>query len=194
VVANHLSNFDIPLLLVAIPRRISFMAQEELFRFPYSPGFRLFESFPVHRGRIDREAFDRAKEALKRKDWALGMFPEGRKSAEAQLQPGRTGTALVALRHDAYLLPVGIAGTEKVKERLNGLRSFLHRPVIKADIGKPFKLPSAAGKLTHAHLELCTDIIMRQVARLLPESYQGVYKLEEHEVPKTTERTHAAVL
>lgn len=155
------------------------MGQEELFRLPLGPGFRLFGSFPIHRGRVDREAFDKANMVLNQENWALGMFPEGRKSPTAQLQPAHPGTALVALRNDAYILPVGIAGTEKVKERIESPTSLFRRPLVTANIGKPFKLPRADGKVTHAHLKSCTDIIMGQLCELLPEAYHGVYARDE---------------
>jgi 1-acyl-sn-glycerol-3-phosphate acyltransferase len=175
VAANHLSNYDIPLLGISISRRISFMGQEELFRFPLGPGLRLFGSFPIHRGRVDRQAFDKVNRVLSRENWALGMFPEGRKSPTAQLQPAHPGTALIALQNDAYILPVGIAGTEKVKERIERRSSFFHRPLITANVGQPFKLPPADGKLTRIHVRSCTDIIMVKLRELLPEAYHGVY-------------------
>jgi 1-acyl-sn-glycerol-3-phosphate acyltransferase len=175
VAANHLSNFDIPLLGMSVSRRISFMGQEELFRFPLGPGFRLFDSFPIHRGRVDRQAFDKVNEVLSREGWALGMFPEGRKSPTAQLQPAHPGTALIALQSDAYILPVGISGTEKVKERIERPTSFFHRPLVTASIGKPFRLPQADGKMTRGHLKSCTDIIMAKLCELLPQAYHGVY-------------------
>jgi 1-acyl-sn-glycerol-3-phosphate acyltransferase len=176
VAANHLSNYDIPLLVISISRRISFMGQEELYRFPFGVGFRLFDSFPIHRGRVDRQAFDKVNEVLSREDWALGMFPEGRKSPTAQLQPAHPGTALIALQSDAYILPVGISGTEKVKERIERPTSFFHRPLVTASIGKPFKLPQQAdGKMTRGHLKSCADIIMAKLCELLPQAYHGVY-------------------
>ena len=193
VAANHLANFDIPVLMMAISRRISFMAEEELFRFPLGPGFRLFESFPVRRGAIDRNALEKAGEVLRRKGCVLGMFPEGRKSPTAQLQPGYPGTAQVALRNDAYILPIGIAGTEKVKERIQGPISFLHRPPVTVTIGKPLRLVRPEGPLSHAYLKKCTDAIMYKLAELLPESYHGVYKLSERDRSPDREQMYAAI-
>ena len=61
VVANHLNLADPPLLGVSLGRKVVFMAKEELFRSRFSGYFvRSFGAFPVHRGRVDKEAFRRA--------------------------------------------------------------------------------------------------------------------------------------
>ena len=88
VVANHLNLSDPPLLSASIPRRIAFLAKEELFQSTFS---RLFVSaygaFPVRRGLPDREAIDRAQKVLDN-GFVLGMFPEGTRSPDHRLLPG----------------------------------------------------------------------------------------------------------
>jgi 1-acyl-sn-glycerol-3-phosphate acyltransferase len=176
IVANHLSNFDIPLLGICLPRKISFMGEEELFRFPLNLLWCALGSFPVHRRWVDRKAFYKASEVLKKKGWVLGMFPEGIKSPNAQLLKAHPGAALIAFRNDAYILPVGIAGTEKVKERIKVPSYLFRRPLVTLNLGKPFKLPPVEGRPTHNQLDSFTDFIMRQLAELLPQNYRGVYK------------------
>jgi len=171
VVANHLSLADPPLLSLCMRRRIVFMAKEEAFRHPVQgPLVRGYKAFPVRRERLDREALRQSQRVLE-EGLALGMFPEGRRSSTAQLQQGYSGTSLVALRCGAPILPVGIAGTERIK----GIAFLLRRPTITVNIGEPFKLPPFDGKLTRAQLDLATDFIMGRIAELLPESYRGVY-------------------
>ncbi len=179
IVANHVSWADIPLLGVVIPRRIAFMAKEELFHFPLSLICSSLGAFPVQRRRLDRKALRKASESLKN-GWALGMFPEGTRSLDAQLQPAYSGTAFIALRNDALILPVGIIGTEKIGEKMGKtlLNNILHRTRITVNMGEPFRLPS--GELNHTRLAQSTEFIMRRIAELLPESYQGAYKEEEH--------------
>jgi hypothetical protein len=43
------------------------------------------------------------------------------------------------------------------------------------NIGKPFTLPHPGGRLTKDQLATSTDVIMRKIAELLPESYRGYY-------------------
>ncbi|MCK4721895.1 MAG: 1-acyl-sn-glycerol-3-phosphate acyltransferase [Dehalococcoidia bacterium] len=171
VVANHLSIADPPILSAILQRRIVYMAKEESFRHPIEgPLVRGFRAFPVRRGQLDRRALRWSQQTLK-DGLALGMFPEGTRSKTATLQPARSGTALIALRNGAPILPVGITGTEKIL----GVSCLFGRVRITVNIGKPFTLPPVDGKLTKAQLASTTEVIMRRVAELLPESYKGVY-------------------
>lgn len=171
VVANHLSNTDPPILSACIPRRVVFMAKEELFRhLLFGPLTRGWHAFPVRRGRLDLEALRNAQEVLD-KGMVLGMFPEAMRSSNAQMQQGYTGAALIAHRGNAAILPVGITGSHKLFKYGFTLR----RPRVIVNIGKPFTLQPAKGKLTKDQLASSIDIIMRRVAELLPESYRGYY-------------------
>ena len=172
VVANHLNLADPPLLSASIPRRIAFMVKQELYYRHWGvPFVRGFGAFPVHRGRIDREVLQRA-EAVLQQGLALGMFPESTRSPNAQMQQAYPGTALIALRTRAPILPVGVVGTEKVRS----VRSLvLGHPDITVTIGKPFLLPGSENGATKAELRELTDFIMSHIAELLPESYRGFY-------------------
>ena len=46
---------------------------------------------------------------------------------------------------------------------------------ITVTIGRPFTLPVIEGKPSPAVMESLTEMVMRQVAALLPASYRGVY-------------------
>ena len=175
VVANHVSWFDTPLLGVCIPRPIAFMAKAEYFRSPLTRFiFSKLGGFPVERGEVDRKALRQAIHLLD-KGFALGIFPEGTRSRNAQLQLAHPGAIYLALRNDAFILPVGIAGTEKIKERLKKGKWFT-RPKVVVNIGEPFKIPKVNGKISREQLTSLTYLIMKRIAKLLPESYRGVYK------------------
>jgi 1-acyl-sn-glycerol-3-phosphate acyltransferase len=173
VVANHLHLADPPLLGVSLGREAMFMAKEELFRSPFTAYFiRGFGSFPVHRGRLDREAIRQAKQVLA-DGVALVMFPEASRSRSAKLKSAFPGSALIASHSGVPILPVGISGTEKIK----GL-GWLRRPRLTVNIGQPFDLPSVDGKLTREKLAEHTELIMQRIAELLPPEYRGVYSGE----------------
>jgi len=93
------------------------------------------------------------------------------RSSNVQMQQAYTGVALIAFRGNATILPVGITGSHKMVKHGFTLR----RPLIKVNIGKPFTLPLPERKLTKEQLSSTTDLIMRRVAELLPESYRGYY-------------------
>jgi len=171
IVSNHLNLIDPPLLSASIQRRIVFMAKEELFHsLILGPLVRGWHAYPVRREQLDREALHQAQQVLG-EGLALGMFPEGARSATAQMQQAYAGASLVALRSGAPILPVGITGTEKIKSPI----ALLRRPKVTVNIGRPLNLPSIDGKLTRTQLASATDFIMEHIAELLPQSYRGVY-------------------
>jgi 1-acyl-sn-glycerol-3-phosphate acyltransferase len=177
IVSNHLHIADPPIIGVAINRKAVFMAKEELFHARFSSYFvRNFGAFPVRRGGLDRKALHQAEQYLAQ-GMAIIMFPEGKRSHDARLQPAFPGSALIASRIGAPILPVGITGTEKVK----GKTWWLRRPRITLNIGRPFQ-PPPEGKINKEELCRLTDSIMEHIAELLPLEYQGSYRgKERHE-------------
>ena len=149
------------------------MAKEELFRSLMLRAIvQGYGAFPVRRGQLDRAALRWSLAALQNEE-VIGMFPEGKRSPNAQLQSPQPGTSLLAARSGVPLLPVAISGSERVK----GISVIWHRPQITVTIGRPFLLPSAGDKLTRSRLAQHSDSIMEHIAELLPESYRGAYNL-----------------
>ena len=174
IVANHLHWMDPPLLGIVVKRKMVFMAKEELFKSPISRYFiRSYGAFPVRRGGVDRRALREAQHVLERGS-ALAIFPEGRRSENAQLLVAYSGAALLAVRSGAPIVPVAIAGTELLT--LSSLRKFPRWiPPIEVNVGTPFYLSNVDGKLTGEELSKLTDSIMIHLAELLPEKYKGNY-------------------
>jgi len=171
IVANHINLADPVLIGASLRRKVAFMAKEELFRAPFSRFFMCnFGAFSVRRGRINRKAFNQANQVLA-EGRVLVVFPEGRRSQNNQLQPAFLGSALIASRSGALVLPVGISGSEKIK----GLTWMLRRPQVTVNIGYPFSLPVVNGKLTRVELAQFTNSIMERIAELLPSEYRGNY-------------------
>jgi len=174
VVANHLGLADPPLLAVSIKRKMVFMAKEELFKGGFSTYcVRNFGAFPVNRNRLTRAALESSAKHLK-EGMVIAMFPEGKRSENHCLEEAFPGSAMIALRCQASILPVGISGTEKV----HGLKWIPHRPKIVVNIGKPFHLPPTNGKISKEDLSQCTESIMTHIAALLPKKYRGAYGMK----------------
>ncbi|MGD2164681.1 MAG: lysophospholipid acyltransferase family protein [Anaerolineae bacterium] len=171
LVTNHLSAFDIPVLSSILPHHVRALAAIEHRSNPiYAPVLAASGAIWVRRGEVDRRAIREALDVLKRGE-ALGVAPEGTRADESHaLQEAKAGAAYVATRADVPILPVGIAGTEKVKTSLLRLR----RPEVQVAIGEPFHLPESGSVGSEKLLEY-TEFIMRRIAELLPEQYRGVY-------------------
>jgi 1-acyl-sn-glycerol-3-phosphate acyltransferase len=171
VAINHLSVFDTPVLLTVCPHTIRALTAAKHKRNPiYAPLLVIMGSIWVRRGEVDRRALREALDVLKQ-GGVLGLAPEGtRARGTYALQEGKTGTAYLATRADVPIVPVGLAGTERIKDNLFRLR----RTYVRAVVGEPFRLPEN-GRVRGQKLHEYTDLIMRRIAELLPEEYRGVY-------------------
>jgi 1-acyl-sn-glycerol-3-phosphate acyltransferase len=93
------------------------------------------------------------------------------RSLSASLIPALNGTALIAQRTGAPILPIGIWGTEKMK----GVWWYFTRPAIEIRFGKPFNIPPETSKQGRG---VGTHLIMEHIAELLPPEYRGAYAIE----------------
>ncbi len=175
VVANHISMADQYFIAINVNRRMMYMAKEELFRHrPISLVVQAFGAFPVRRGGTDRKALDQAYRILD-SGLALFMFPEGTRSRNAQLQPAYPGTALIALRNNVPILPIGITGLENVKKGPLWWIIHRHKVTVRINIGKTFYLPAHEENPNKKRLRELADFIMEHIAELLPPEYRGYY-------------------
>ena len=174
IVSNHLNNADPGTVGVFMRRRVVFMAKEEMFQWPiWGLYVRLIGAFPVRRFEADLKALRRSVQVIRRGQ-ALFMFPEGTRSKTGSLCRGHPGTAMVALRAGAPILPVAITGTEAVRMPGLFLRPF-RRTRVRLVIGEPFFLPSVKRPKAEDY-ERCTEMIMAHIAALLPPQYRGCYQ------------------
>jgi 1-acyl-sn-glycerol-3-phosphate acyltransferase len=168
--SNHVNLLDPPLLAVVLPRRIVYMGKIELWKTPIiGPLYTLAGFIPVQRFGADLAALRKAERTL-RQNHVLGMFPEGTRSRKPGLGKGQPGTAIIALRSGAPIVPVAVTGTEGVAVP----RSFFGLTRVRVVFGKPFELPKDR-RLSTELVEECTERIMKEIAVLLPEEYRGVY-------------------
>jgi 1-acyl-sn-glycerol-3-phosphate acyltransferase len=180
IVSNHLSVADPVLLGAKLGRKVTFLAKEELFKNKLSAFFvKSYGGIEIFRGSSNRDALRQAAGLLKR-GGVLGMFPEGKRSRAGAMTTGQLGAALIAYHNRVKILPVSITGTEVI----HGTGWMLRRPRVLITIGEPFYLREVGSTLRKEQLTEFTDIIMKKVAVLLPEKYQGEYvggKNEDHQ-------------
>ena len=160
VASNHITNFDVIPMQLALPRVIFFMGKAELFKFPLIDiVFRNCGAFPVHRGEKDAWAMRHARRVLDHGQ-TLGMFPEGHRSKGTGLGAAKTGAARLAIEAGCPILPMAILGSDEF------FNSFPRRTVT--------FLPLLFPKPGEDPMEL-TDRLMFAIASALPEKLGGMY-------------------
>lgn len=178
VVSNHLSNADPPILGAGIARRrIRFMAKIELYKYPFGVIPRLYGAFPVKRFDADLGALMNAERMLKRGE-VIGMFPEGTRSRTGKIGKPHPGTAVIALRSGATVLPCAIAGTEQLRNPLNLLR----KPRISVSIGEPIQIEQVK-RPSEEQVTALTERIFGAITAMLPAKYIDTYTGSEETPP-----------
>lgn len=115
--ANHASLLDPILIALVLRRPVHFLAKQELFRLPlFGWLLRRVHAIPLDRGRPDRAALRTAVERLKQGN-VIGIFPEGTRSDDGQLQALRGGAALIALQAQVPIVPAVVEGSWRVWPR-----------------------------------------------------------------------------
>ena len=130
VAANHTQYLDPVYVCMAVPRRLQWMGKKELFAFPFGAFFYFIGTFPVDREGPSRAGLRTALNFLAR-GWALGIFPEGTHRAGEGSREAKSGTALLAVRAGAPILPVYVGETPGLRARLRGerLRVYVGHPM-----------------------------------------------------------------
>ena len=180
IAANHASNLDAVVLgswlIPMIGRRFQWLGKKELFAWPVV-GYIASHGgvHPVDRSRADVEAYRLAKRILD-EGHVLFVFPEGTRSPDGALHEARDGVASLALRTGAPIVPVGIAGSDRVWPRGQKLPHPGGRVTV--SVGSPFRLADVLPPEVQKGdaKSAATDIIMRRIAALLPERQRGAYR------------------
>lgn len=151
--ANHIHAVDPPIVGITSPRPVHFMAKEELFDMPvFKKLLPSLHAYPVKRGMSDRKAFRRTLEVLRGGN-VVGMFPEGTRSKDGQLQEGLTGAGFFALKGEAVVMPCAIIGPYRPFKKL------------KVVYGKPIDLTKQREEKVSS--EDVTRLIMKEIKELL---------------------------
>lgn len=119
-VANHHSHFDTPLILTSIPRpwrsNLVVGAAADYFfgtRLTAAVSAVVLGAIPIERTRVGRRSADLAAELLD-DSWSFLIFPEGGRSPDGWGQPFRGGAAYLAIRCGVPVVPIHLAGTDRI--------------------------------------------------------------------------------
>lgn len=108
---NHASFLDPPLIGVAWPEEVHFLARANLFRYwGWKSLLSHLNAHPVHGTAQDIESFRLICQLLGEGKKVV-IFPEGERSATGELQTIKSGIGMLALRMQCPIIPVYISGT-----------------------------------------------------------------------------------
>jgi 1-acyl-sn-glycerol-3-phosphate acyltransferase len=119
IVSNHLSMFDIPLLIRYLPVNGRFLAKTELFKIPlFGQGMRTVGIIEIDRSRggSSRQAIIEGVRLAGERGNSLVVFPEGTRGTESELLPFHRGAFRIAIDTGLPVLPVIIEGTNRISK------------------------------------------------------------------------------
>lgn len=117
VASNHLSMFDIPLLLRTLPLHGRFLAKKEVFQIPLvAQAMRTVGIIEINRadGRSTRQAINEGVRVAAERGYSLLVYTEGTRGSGGELLPFKKGAFRIAIDTGLPLLPVVIEGTERI--------------------------------------------------------------------------------
>jgi len=114
VAANHLSYLDPILLGISSPRKLNFIAKDDLFKIKVF-GFLISNvgAIPVKMDAKQNIGVFRSALSLLSKGNGFVIFPEGARSLNGKMQNMRAGVGFLAIKSQCPVIPVLIIGTEK---------------------------------------------------------------------------------
>jgi 1-acyl-sn-glycerol-3-phosphate acyltransferase len=178
VVANHASHLDTPLLMGALPRRLTrFLAAGAAADYFFEVRWRklltslAFNTFPVDR--TGNRAHSGTAKRLLQRGVPLLIFPEGGRSATGRMGAFKPGAAALAIACGVPCLPVAIVGTHEAMPRGKNW-PVRGRPPVVVSIGAPVR--ARPGETAAAF----TERLATEVRRL----HSATSEQASQEVPK----------
>jgi len=139
----HRSNVDFFVVAEVTPRKIFYMAKEEIWRSRQLGSLvASLGAFPVNRTGADRLAMDRAQAVLERGD-VLILFPEGTRRQGPVVELLLEGAAFLAARTGAPIVPIGLGGTDRIMPR--GAK-FPRPGHVRVSVGAPVQPPTRSDR------------------------------------------------
>ncbi|MGC0365690.1 1-acyl-sn-glycerol-3-phosphate acyltransferase [Rhodococcus sp. 27YEA15] len=177
---NHRAVADSFYLVLAVRRRITFVAKSEYFTGTGIKGtlqrwfFRGSGQVPIDRSGADasRAALDTAVGILER-GGVWGIYPEGTRSPDGRLYKGKTGVVRVALECGVPVIPVVVHGGDAVNPP--GTRMWRYAKV-RVTIGEPIDFSRFRELRGHPIVvRAATDELMAALQRQSGQEYVDVY-------------------
>lgn len=167
----HRSNVDFAFSLFISPRKTFFMAKKGIFRTRWFAALLTkLGAFPVDRDGADRESLRLAEEVLRRGQ-ALALFPEGTRKTGPTVGVLHDGAMFVAARTGAFVVPVGIAGSERA---MPVGAKWPHFAKIHVVVGRPIAPPEGEGRVARSQVQAKSEELRRELEAVYAEARSRV--------------------
>jgi 1-acyl-sn-glycerol-3-phosphate acyltransferase len=168
VAPTHRSNLDTPFAAFVTPRRIRFMAKQELFGHPLAAKFfTALGGVPVERGSASSRAALKATQAALRDGEPVAVFPEGTRRHGGEVTDLFDGTAYLAVKLGVPIVPVGIGGSEAILASGKKLPRLRRVAVV---VGRPISAPPDATTRKRGDLVAITAELRVELQHLFDEA------------------------
>ncbi len=175
IAANHVSYLD-PMILFSIfvrktHRKIFFLTKDDVTR---PLGARLSNylgMIPVELHGDKSKALDPAIQKLQEGN-VIGIFPEGRRNTEKELQKGKTGAVRLALASGVPIIPTGFFGPPGWTKRETAKNYMLRGNEVAVKFGPPCDFSQHRNEtVTHDLLTTLTRELMLKISDLCGKPY-----------------------
>ena len=162
--SNHMSNFDIPVLLAHLPNHLRWLAKAELFKMPiFGPAMKTAGYISIDRSNR-RSAVRSLNQAAKniKEGLSVLIFPEGTRSRENAIQPFKKGGFVLAVDAGVPVVPVTIQGTWTIMPK----KRFLVKPgKVILEVAEPIETSGYNRKTKSDLMEKVRSVIIQSFER-----------------------------
>ncbi len=165
---NHMSNFDIPVILAHLKVQFRWLAKSELFRIPLF-GFAMKRAGYISIDRSNRKsAFESLARAARiiRNGRSVLIFPEGTRSRDQSIKAFKKGGFVLAVESGVPIVPVVIHGTWRIMSK-NGL--MIRPGNVTVEILKPIETTDYSRKTKDELLERVRGVIVENFEKGMTE-------------------------
>ncbi|MEI6749342.1 MAG: lysophospholipid acyltransferase family protein [Bacteroidales bacterium] len=167
-IANHQSNFDIPILIGFVPRDKGFIAKLELLKIPFfSKWMKYIGCVFIDRrdARQSLKAINQAAERLK-EGHSLVIFPEGTRSSDGIVGQFKSGSLKIAMKAKVPIVPVTIKGSMNIMPKGT---SFIKSANVEVIVSPPLILDQLTEKNPDVITEIVRNIIISNLGNFPPD-------------------------